>query len=202
MKTDFNIEFRQVNREFLDMRATLVNDVRTLLDRLTDKDKQVLRRTVYRAMFAYIEGLVSVLKKEMLLFRKQEGWSPQGKKMQFLTERRETTNRSGQTVTVAYFAPLSRSIPYIFQCYADIHWFEFEVDRTNYGWRCLLEAVNKRNRITHPKCSQDLVVTNAEIRLLIDGAAWFDNSLRRLFDECGKACLWRSQALRRSVLEN
>jgi hypothetical protein len=153
-------------------------------------------------MFAYIEGIVFVLKKEMQLFQKQGGRRPQGRKMRFLTEQNETVNRSGRVVNVPYHVPLSRSIPYVFRIYADVHWLEFEVDTTNHGWTCFLKAAKVRNRVTHPKCVQDLVVSDEEVCIMLHGVKWFDSALKNLFDECGKSYLQRAEALRRCEVEN
>jgi len=202
MEHEFDIEFNRINREFLDMRKTLLDDVQALLIQLNGDDKQVLRRAVYRAMFAYIEGMVFLLKQEVMLFRKPEGWEPQGKERWLLTEKKEIPTSGGAVVTVGYHVPLSRSVPYTFRKYACMHWFDFEVDTRNLGWKCLLEAVRVRNRVTHPKCSQDLIVADEEVQLLTDGVAWFDHTLITMFTECGQAYLRRSKALENCFLEN
>ena len=202
MEHEFDIEFNRINREFLDMRKTLLDDVQALLIQLNGDDKQVLRRAVYRAMFAYIERMVFLLKQEVMLFRKPEGWEPQGKERWLLTETKEIPTSGGAVVTVGYHVPLSRSVLYTFQKYAYIHWFDFEVDTRNLGWKHLLEAVRIRNRVTHPKCSQDLIVTDEEVQRLTDGVTWFDHTLITMFTECAQAYLRRAKALENCIAEN
>jgi hypothetical protein len=59
----------------------------------------------------HFEGLVAVLKREILLLQEKEGWNPQGKRMQLLTEQSQLTSDNGKVHTVPYYVPLSRSIP-------------------------------------------------------------------------------------------
>ena len=59
-----------------------------------------------------------------------------------------------------------------------------------------------RNRVTHPKCCQDLEVTDEEFQLLKQGASWFRRTLIAMFLECEKAYCEYADALRKAITEN
>ena len=70
------------------------------------------------------------------------------------------------------------------------------------GWVALLRAVKVRNRVTHPKCSRDLEVTDEEFQLLKQGASWFRRTLIAMFLECEKVYRESADALRKAITEN
>jgi hypothetical protein len=202
MEHEADIEFSVIDRDFLDMQETLANDVQLLVDQLTGNDIQVLRRAVYGALFAYIEGMVFSLKKEIMLLRKQVGWEPRGKEKRLLTEKKEIVVNGETIVTRTYHVSLSRSIPYAFREYAFMHWFDFEIDTEDGGWKALLEAQAVRNRLTHPKYPRDLIIADKELLLIVSGASWFDNNLKTLFAECAKVYFRRFESFKDRVQGN
>lgn len=60
----------------------------------------------------------------------------------------------------------------------------FILDIANSGWESFQELLEVRNRITHPKVAEDLIVSDTDIKHLRKAVAWHENNSAKLFQEC------------------
>lgn len=201
MENESDVEVSEINRDFYVMHQTLQTDVRLLLKK-QNVLTQPCRRAVYRAQFAYIEALVSLLKREVLLFRTWEGGELSNSELKLLAETKRVGSHDGRDLTRPYYVSLAARISYLVKKYAYVHSFDFDIDSRDPGWVALTRAVKVRNRVTHPKCGRDLEVTDEEFELLKQGASWFRRTLTAMFLECEKVYREYADALRKAITEN
>ena len=201
MENKFDVKFSEINRDFHVMHETLQNDVRLLLKN-PDGLTQPCRRAVYRAQFAYLEAVVFLLKREVLLVRMSEGGELGSNELKLLAEKKRIGFPDGSYLARPYYVSLAASMSYVVKKYAYVHSFDFDIDTKDPGWAALLKAVTVRNRVTHPKCFRDLEVTDEEFQLLKQGTSWFRRTLMAMFLECERTYREYADALRNAIVEN
>ena len=200
MENEFNVKFNEIHRDFHVLHETLQTDVRLLLNKPNGLT-QPGRRAIYRAQFAYMEAIMFLLKREVLLFRTWEGPELSNRELNLLAERKQIGSRDGRYLTRPFYVSLPTSISFVVKRYAYVHSVDFDIDNRDPGWVALLQAVNVRNRVTHPKCSRDLEVTDEEFQLLNQGASWLRRTLAAVFLECEKAYREYADALSKAIIE-
>lgn len=68
-----------------------------------------------------------------------------------------------------------------------VHGATFSPDTSNCGWGYLGKFIQIRNRVTHPKSKEDLVLTHDEWKQANKGIDWFYDTIKAMFTECSKA---------------
>jgi hypothetical protein len=68
-----------------------------------------------------------------------------------------------------------------------VHGATFSPNTSDSGWDSLGKFIKIRNRVTHPKSKEDLVLTQDEWREVNKGIDWFYDTIKILFAECSKA---------------
>jgi hypothetical protein len=154
---------------FLRLWATLDGDV-AQLGVLAATGEDVHRRAYVRAVIAYLEGLTFGLKQQILDAGIQD-LTPADRAL--LVEESFELDDRGEPQVRQLFIKLHRSIRFAFSRYARWSGADFELPVSEDGWRSLVETVRTRNRLTHPKIADDLVVSDADMRDAASAYDWF-----------------------------
>ncbi len=155
----------QVRRELLD-------DVAECWFSLKRKDSQAHRRNYVRAVFAMVEGWVSVLKAYVIA--EVEGGRFEASRAEIAVLREEDyrlTDRGKPKTSQALLRSL-QNLKFTFDIFARAH----GVERPDFGvegFEVLREAVQVRHRVTHPKATADLDVSDEELSLVDEAWSWF-----------------------------
>ncbi|MBI1178716.1 hypothetical protein GC207_14885 [bacterium] len=136
-------------------------------------------RSYVRAVFAAIEGDLFGMKRVIIERWKETQHPFKGDDLEQLLERpvilANTPQKSG-------FLPFHKNLKFVFKCFAEVHGSNFQLKFNHADWQALLDAVEVRNRLAHPKRLEDLTVTEKEQVWILQGARWYFFHRNRLFD--------------------
>ncbi|HFQ94508.1 MAG TPA: hypothetical protein ENK32_10890 [Anaerolineae bacterium] len=191
--------------ELSDLYALLKQDVSELHEFGSQSESgQAWRRSSYRAVFSWIEGVVYQMKQ--IALQTQGGYyqaSFSRAEIAFLREESYYLDEKGK-VKVRYnnFAKINRNLRFAYLKFVEGFGLltKLEVDRQ--GWEKFLEAIKIRNRLTHPKCVDDLVVTDENMEVLIETINWFDAQISKLIDDAMATVIPTLERIRGEGKEN
>jgi hypothetical protein len=150
-----------------------------------DEIEQLHRRTLVRTLFAWIEGSVFAMKREVLEHHKLGRLSLSVAECAILREESYTLRDSGDTDVSPSYAKLLPNIKFTFPIYARAWGKSFEFDpplSAEPRWQKLHRAYQIRNRLMHPKSMEQLAVSDSDLEDVLSGASWFEEQLDRLDD--------------------
>jgi hypothetical protein len=165
-----NIDHEIFWNEFRKIVGVLQSDLDEIEQRLKNDDSQVWRRTYYRTFFAYLEGQAHALKQLFLFY---DWWTVDLDTEYKIRNQRRIQNKDGSIKIVDSYIPLVQNIKLLFKAFAVASDIEPIILYDDKSWELLAKAASVRNRIVHPKKSEDLVITDEEIRLIKYVGGWF-----------------------------
>lgn len=142
---------------------------------ITAVDTQFARRTLVRAYFALFEGLSFLLRQITL--------ATDGGRFVILTPEESTMLQEKQrylklkdslTQSLRYYAKCHRPTPY-------------KPNHRSPGWQAMIEAIEVRDRVTHPKSASSVLITDAEHKQMLNAGLWWADSVRELLMLCEEA---------------
>ncbi|WP_020606532.1 hypothetical protein [Spirosoma spitsbergense] len=139
------------------------------------------RRTYIRTIFASIEGCVWIMKQVCLYAEK----SPDAPEMPIseyllLSETEYSLKSNGDIREQARFLSLNDNLQFVTKVVNYRHSAGIELGVGTKAWQNFQDAIKIRNRITHPKSSDDVTITDTEMQLCIGVSHWF-NGLTKTF---------------------
>ena len=145
---------------------------------------QYLRRTVIRTTFAMIEGLLNILNQTVLDYHKGGFAQLTLDEVEDLTE--EKRKKNGELTT--NFMGTSKKITFSFNLFAQkIGGFNYSIDNTTSEWARFENAIRIRNRITHPRNLEEMMLDEEEMSSILDVSKWFVNLYIDLENKVGNA---------------
>lgn len=150
--------------------ALLIEDVIVARDILRANDNPAARRNLVRSTLAAIEGLVWITRENV-----RESVEALGELTPLaslaLRERSYMVADNGDIIEQVRFVTLPAMIRLICRQAGQVV-PDLAVRFDHAGWMRLKQAIEIRNRVTHPKSHLDLEVTNADLEILTAGFAW------------------------------
>ncbi len=191
---------RDVTEDVLHATDVLVADVNRARMALQNHEDGYNKRAYVRAVFAFVEGGVFGAKHLALVWAelnrafcessKTAGhepaewmrWVPLTTEEQAQIED-DASPRAGnrKANTRKKYLSMKPNIKFAFRVLAKSLGKEFSLNLGGTGWRAFRDAVDIRNRVTHPKSSAQLVISNDDILAVRDADDWFRKSLNALF---------------------
>ncbi|WP_310450020.1 hypothetical protein [Sulfuritalea sp.] len=148
----------------------LTDDVHAAYELLEqDRQSQLLRRSVARAIFAYIEAALECIRIEVRSsVRRGEHPEP-------LSERELKTLGSLSLFQsdAGKFLPLDQSLKRTFKLAICIWRLNHRFGAAGEGYRAFVAAKSSRNRLTHPKTFYDIEVTDRDMHFYSVAFVWF-----------------------------
>lgn len=142
-------------------------------------------RTLLRTHFAVVEGITFLLRQVALASEDSGLFTPA--EISVLREETYHLDKKGEVETCQNFHTLLPSILFTMRCYARLHGARFQPDTSNHGWSCMQRYKKLRDRLTHPKSSVDLELSESELSDAMEAAEWFKRTLLKLFTACEDA---------------
>lgn len=137
---------------------------------LTEKPLTVHgRRAAIRAVFAAVEGYLWSLKQDIASAAEYRLGAAE---MALLREERYVVGRGGEAETKRLLLNLKDSIRFTVAMTRKLH-AESNVGLGDAGWQSLIDSLDVRHRITHPKSAAALDVSDEELNTALDGLLWF-----------------------------
>lgn len=146
---------------------------------------QAWRRSLYRAVFSWIEGVVYQIKQVAIYTQGgfyQAGFSPED--LIFLKEESYFLKENGKVKTrYNNFSEIDKNLRFAFLKIVEGFNISTKLEVEGNGWEQFKKAVKIRNQLTHPKSLEDLTVTDEQMIILIDTASWFDTQISKLIKD-------------------
>lgn len=168
-----NAKASDIRNWLSDVLGTLNADVADSWLALRHRDSDVNRRNFVRAVFAAIEGSLSVLKTQVLEEWYAGRYTPSRGEAALLRDEAYDVTESGKPRAKPSFLPIQRNIRFTLAVFARAHGISLQPNCSGRGWQALRQAVETRNRITHPKASTDLSISRGEVELTTEAYTWF-----------------------------
>lgn len=163
-ETDFAAE---LSRSF---DAILMHDVIDSLRRVKQDRSQSVKRDLIRTMFAAIEGSVWGYRKHVSSIAKSVDELTPVMDMAF-SESTYSVSKTGDLESQPRFIPLPSMIRFTTQVARKIS-PDLEVDFGGTGWLEFQRAIAIRHRITHPKSTTDLEITDNDVAVVTRSLFW------------------------------
>jgi hypothetical protein len=143
-------------------------------------------RTLLRTNFAVIEGMTYSFRQVALAAAaKSDLFSPA--EIALLKEESYYLNKKGQVEPRYDWQPLLPSIIFSMRCFARVYGAPFEPDTGDNGWACMSKYKKLRDRLTHPKSSADLQLSDSDLEIAMKATAWFKSTVQNLLKACKQA---------------
>lgn len=182
MKDDLGIQLKQFWKHFGEMSKVLAEDIIVLREEINKSDSQIMRRAYCRAIFSKIDGMNSLLKQHAEKFGDTDEDT-----ILLLQDKRIITNKIGNKQTVKSFRRATDDLFFALETFAWTQDCEPKINRNSEGWKNLEYAVKIRNRITHPKSKQDLIISADDLKLLDKISRWHTRQVIEIFDFIAKS---------------
>jgi hypothetical protein len=128
-----------------------------------------VRRSYVRTVFVAIEGSTHGMKRVVLHVWNQRQSKLDVDDLECLTE----TKFDEQGSSRKRFLCFRDNVKFVFKAFAKIHGFACAADFNCKGWSALLDAAEIRDRLMHPKSSQDLNVSDEDMAKIREAADWY-----------------------------
>ncbi|MBI5843283.1 MAG: hypothetical protein HZB23_01285 [Deltaproteobacteria bacterium] len=163
-----------------DLLDHLIADVNRAFEILeSDKSSQYLRRCVARTVFAFVEGLIQIVKFEINTDIRMEGYSIDlsHNEKEVLSEQKIVNGKS-----IFIQIPVDKNFKKTFQLAAklwNLNDYILHTDGDDY--QNFLQAKKARNRLTHPRNYYDLQVTDYDMHCYAATFFWSKRAFETLF---------------------
>jgi hypothetical protein len=164
--------------ELQGMAAVLIDDVEHLrsligVDASISKEEELNRRFYVRAVFALVEAVVEQHKR-LLLDLAERGLIPLEPGVQMLlSERVPTAKENGKVTYRNQYLNLETKLRSVYRAAGDAFTEQLKVDFSDGGWVSFQDALDVRNRVTHPKTFNDCHVDGDSLAKVNRGHEWF-----------------------------
>ena len=142
-------------------------------------DHQTIRRMYVRLLMSQVEGTIATMKAETLERTSRLSIGEQAA----LAEASYDIDDSGNVRQRPNFPKFLNNVRFAFRTYAKIQDISFVPDYGGKGWQSFREVVDIRNRLTHPKQPEEMVITDAEMVTVDEAHDWFVESYRGLLTQ-------------------
>lgn len=158
----------------------LANDVVIAERELDEAEPQSRRRSYVRAVFALVEGVTFVMKQFALSVHESGGITFPSAELALLREEQYDLDK-GTPRTQQKFLKVADNMRFAFKMFAEAFQSTYILDTSVHHWQRFLVAIDVRNRITHPKAPDDLIISDDEMRRIQEVAAWYRTVTGDLF---------------------
>lgn len=144
------------------------------------------KRALIRAFFAAVEGLSYQLRQVTLATLENTEFITTAE-LALLKEERYDLDDKGRAKTKENYLPFHKSFLFSISSYAKNHGVTFEVDKSQPGWQAMQDTIRARNNVTHPKSPKSLMLSDADLKDLMEASQWWQATLLSLFKACEEA---------------
>jgi hypothetical protein len=173
--------------------AILSEDLDAAIAYSNSVDSPYAQRALVRAFFALVEGFSYQLRQVTIA---SSGGTPllTTTEIELLRERRLVLADNGNSKETDSFLPFRQGLLFSVRTYVKNHGAEFEPETNDQGWQAMLETINLRHRVTHPKTPTSLTLSGHDLDQLFRASDWWQSTLLAMFRACREADeFWQEQ---------
>jgi hypothetical protein len=173
----------ELDKAFQEMEAIvreLGGDIRLCRNMLEQDDTPFWRRTYVRALFAAIEGINYRMKYLAINLSDSNQITFTVAEKAALLEESYDIDDKGNAVIMKGKLRTANNLLFSFKSLAQAFGVSYEVVRSSTEWNYFKEAVKIRDRITHPKCMDDLTISDKEVDIIGETTRWYITSIKQI----------------------
>ena len=155
------------------IRDALNEDIGACWAALQHEDSQTNRRNFVRAAFAFVEGFLSIMKYGALAEHEAGRCKLTRGEVALILEEGYEVTEDGTVRTRPVFVPAKANVRFAFEVFSRAHGVTACPDYSDQGWQSFQQALQVRNRITHPKASGDLNISDGDLAVVEEAHLWF-----------------------------
>ncbi len=157
------------------MFSLLLEDVKSAKAAVEKDGQDSAKRSLFRALFAFIEGIVYQIKQVVLAHRGADVTLTSAERV-FLNEEDYDLNEKGHPHFRKRNISLVKNLKFAFTQWAEIRSSGFKLEVDGEGWESFIKAIRIRDRLMHPKSLNDLHITDKELEIADKTLKWFFDS--------------------------
>jgi hypothetical protein len=157
--------------EIREIMAVLVSDALRSYA-LQGTDVQCSRRIYARSVFALIESLTENLKHIALSSNKLTGNKPSAAEISLLKEETYALTEAGELYKDPKFIDLPRNIRFTYRVSARLFNSDYKL-QFDAGWSVFISAFDIFNRVSHPKSTADLQISDSDLDTIDQAHQWY-----------------------------
>ena len=163
--------------ELKSMLFHLSNEILKLEQQMQKNKRDIAYLRIYiRTIFSYIEGITFKVKNLSIASAKFHSIKLSVGEELYAQDKRYGLTESGRLIEMTQYIPLKSNIRYMFALASKATKSEYKL-RYDKGWASLRDAIDIRNKLTHPKDISCLMVTRADIQKAQIAYRWFTNNV-------------------------
>ena len=165
-------------------------DIDFCMKQIDGENSAFWRRTYIRTAFSYIEAMNELLREKA--YNATCVVTHRGiniSRLELLSNKTYRIKKNGQLEEDELRMPFINYTAFILRSLAE----ESGIAVTffgDHGWGCFQQAVAIRNRLTHPKQDEDIMVSDDDIKIMYEALRWYSNILIDVFDN---SSVWTRQ---------
>jgi hypothetical protein len=171
---------RKTLRQILELLPELVKDVRACEESLID-GKQYARRSYVRSLLAMIEGTVHCIK-ELEFAELYARERPHIPTLVALKEVVFDIDKHGKVKENVKYVNSASNLLFVVNMFYSIFKKQLDLGIGTSKWDNFKTAIKIRNRITHPKETGDLTVSETELSVMKDVNEWFNGIIKDVIE--------------------
>ena len=168
----------------VDTVTILSEDVRYAAGLSKIEDTQFARRAYVRAVFALVEGNINLMVDVILRAYARDEIELSSDEIAPLREESYELSEQGKAVIKPRFYSFQSRLRFVLGLFPRLYDGSHSVDVSGQGWNQFKEAIQLRNRITHPRDKNSFYVTDKELNTVEHARTWFADSIEKLLDKC------------------
>lgn len=167
---------------FIELNEDVKRSIKMLVQSRNLDEQELLfwRRVYVRAVYALIEGVTYRMKQYAIDIDNDDKKLLSQIEILLLQEDSYDLSDKGELIKSKVKIPINKSIKIAFIFLSKVNEIEYKLNISASGWQSFTEGLKIRDRITHPKNAEDLMISKEEEELVAKAALWFVNS----FNEC------------------
>ncbi|MBE0671218.1 MAG: hypothetical protein IH588_11565 [Anaerolineales bacterium] len=147
-----------------------------------DSNNQYLRRIFIKTTFSVIEGYLNVLNQSVLDLHKYGKVQLTKQEIEQLEEIQERKDKK-----IPKFMPFNKKVRFSLETYArKVGGFEYLIDTNTAEWKNFEASILIRHRLTHPHKTEDLIIGEQELGIILDASNWFLDVTTNLYKKVGE----------------
>lgn len=162
----------------------MLDDARWAETELSRDDSQYTRRAYIRSMFALIEGTIWVLKQSLLKAVSEiNGAQLQPGERELLSDTTYELSNNGKIREQTKYLKLTDNLKFTYAILGKYTHAKLQLGTGTVAWENFTTSISIRNRITHPKSSDDLTISDSEIEVCRAVTSWYNLLTKATIDK-------------------
>ncbi len=147
---------------------------------------QFWRRLYARTIFSHIDGFCFCLKQIARHWHNQWDQTLSRAEVAIIHEESHSLTDNGRAKTRPLYQGSEKNLRFAIKIFTRVMELSFKLKTEEEGFRAYKKGIEIRNRITHPKKNDYLIITDKELKILDIALGWWIETYMGLFSEMEK----------------